>query len=309
MACEPGDEARRVRMGRKTAGGAPGIERPLRRLRGERLEQLPGRALADREIGVVRLDRALEGRVGDADAEPHADQRLKELELGLLQRMSRVIAGEEARDAGHRVAQLHRGVGRGDRRLADEVGVAEVAEIDHAGDGRGGPGAGDDDVVVVGVVVDHPLAQPVERRPHAGVEVGEPALDQRAPAAVLDVLQVVADPARLPQVPFELAVRRRRSRSRRDRGRSSPASRRGSRGAPPTDGEGRKPRTTGVRAGKSAGAPSAAPRRTPRSRTGRSRPTPGLPAAGRDPARAARDARAPPAATRGSRATPRRARS
>ncbi len=63
-----------------------------------------------------------------------------------------------------------------------------------------------EDVVVVGVVVDHALAQVLQGRTHAVVEVGQPALDERPAARALDVVEIVADPAGAAQIPLEIAV-------------------------------------------------------------------------------------------------------
>ena len=117
-------------MRRQAASGAIGVERALRRHGRKPLEQLPGGPLADREIGIRRLDRSLIRRVGHADAEAQADQRMEDLELRLLQRADGVITAEHPGDPGHRVGQVHRRVGGGDRRVADDVAVAEVAEVD-----------------------------------------------------------------------------------------------------------------------------------------------------------------------------------
>ena len=83
----------------------------------ERLEELPGAPLADREVAVSRLDRRLIGRVGHADAEPHADQRMHDLELGLRERP--VDARSEDRGHHSRPVQW-----RGDRRPTDPSRLA-----------------------------------------------------------------------------------------------------------------------------------------------------------------------------------------
>ncbi len=164
----------RLGAGNEAAGVSEHVLREARVHLAHLRERFPRRCLADEEILVVWLGRAAVGREADARAEPKRRQRPQRLELRIGERPRRVIAGGHTLGRRQRVGLAERGVGGGDRQLADRPGLDHVPEIEDPGDrpvaGRSRRGA-DEEVVVVGVVVDDAAGKAPQHRTE--VRLGE----------------------------------------------------------------------------------------------------------------------------------------
>jgi len=205
----------RLRARRQAAGVAQRVVRQPRVDRGEPLERRPHGSLADRQVGVARLRAPLVRGVTDAHRQPHADEVPEDRDLVLGERVRGVVAGRDGGRGGERVRRAEQRVGGCDRGLRRDDGVHHVAEVEQADDALVArqeivAAAADQHVVVVGVVVDHAVAQRPEARQRRRREAVEQALDQRPPRVSRDLGEQRTDHrggAR--DVPVELAVRGR----------------------------------------------------------------------------------------------------
>ena len=96
-----------------------------------------------------------------------------------------------------------------DGEVGDSEAVHHVAEVDDPADARtviAGEVAGDEDVVVVEVVVDGVPGQPGEDGPNVGLELLDDRVDRAAELAVHERPMFVDDPARVGEIPVEVAM-------------------------------------------------------------------------------------------------------
>jgi len=161
----------------------------------EPVEQRRHARLADQQVVVAGLLAPLALGHAHAHREPHADEVSQQGELARLQRRDLVVAGDEQQDLalGHR-ERGHR-VGARDGEPAGARRPADVAEVDQAGDRRV---LVEQDVVLVGVVVDRLGRQRPQRRLHERLEPRE--------HRVGDVVALRAQLARAQHVPRERPV-------------------------------------------------------------------------------------------------------
>ena len=119
-----------------------------------------------------------------------------------------MIPGDNGAGCGQRIFFAQDGVSGSDCDFGNGEAVVHVAEIDHADDfSRLWPGRADQDVVIVGVAVDDAVAQRRQRGEHFRFIRTEKSLDEHAPLGTLDVLEIVANPAGLREIPFQFAMR------------------------------------------------------------------------------------------------------
>ena len=154
---EPGLDRGRLRAGRAAAGISQSGSGETRMDLGHAAEGFPGRGFAHEQVGVVGLGRAAVRGKTDARAEAHRSQDPDGIQLRLRERALRVVAGHDALRRHEGLGLAEDAVGHGDRELADRPRLDHVAEIEKPRDravlgplGR----RTDEDVVVVGVVVD-----------------------------------------------------------------------------------------------------------------------------------------------------------
>ena len=203
--------SRRVRL--EAARGAQAVEREPRAHRYEQRQRAPGRVLVDGEVGVVRALRALHGRMHPAEREPGEHEVPQHVELGLGQRVLGVEAGGDVGERADRIAARQDVVRRRHGHLGDDHRVHQVAEVDEPDDAREALGrrvrraAVDQDVVVVGVAVDHRVRQSRQSRLDVAREPGGDLVEERAPGGVGDGVAVTGDDlAGAHDVPVEVAV-------------------------------------------------------------------------------------------------------
>jgi len=104
-------------------------------------------------------------RDGHTHAQPHHGAVVEQFQVQIRQRVRGVVPGDDVsgRRQGLRLAE--HGISRGDGRLEERAGMHHVAEVDQAGHfqfarsrifGVGPANQADQDILVVGVVVDEP---------------------------------------------------------------------------------------------------------------------------------------------------------
>jgi len=206
---EPADDRVGVGTGREATRVAEGVVgQPLMHTQ-ELLQRRPCGLFAHGHVGVARLDRLLVGRVGHADRQPRQDQGVEYGEVGLGERESRVIAGDDVRGRRQRISHAQRRISHGRGEPADDGRMEHIAEVDEAeAIVVSADPIPDHHVVVVGISVDHPRPQRRQSRLDLFVEQREHALDERSPIRPLNRPDVVADPRGAGQIPFEYPVRR-----------------------------------------------------------------------------------------------------
>ena len=186
----------------RASGRTPeALARPHGRTAVEVLDQSPGRLLADRQIGIVRIRGAARSRHRDAEAQPRPDQIEQDVQLQLGQREHLAVAAQQGLGHLEGVHPSEHGVGQGDGRLAHDGRAHQVSEVDQPRDARA---VRDQDVVVVGVAMDQPRPQAVADRTQRASEVRQGALDQRAPLGIVEEVELGGDPSRPCGVPGQI---------------------------------------------------------------------------------------------------------
>ena len=100
------------------------------------------------------------------------------------------------------------GVSGGNRWLGRSEPVMHIAKINHPYDlARLGPGIADQHVVVVGIAVNHAVAQARQDGHDFRFIERQKLLDKRAPLRVRDMFDKVPDPTGARRIPFQLAMR------------------------------------------------------------------------------------------------------
>ncbi len=205
---DPGFDRRRLRAGRPAAGGAQAVVRQTRMDRPHSGQDLPGGDLADQQVRVPGLGRAPVRRQADAGAQPNRAERPEDGELDLRERADLVVSRGELAGGRDRIGFPENGVGDRHRKLADRPGLDHVAEVQKPGQGPGpGRGVPDENVVVVGVVVDD-AARKLGRAGRDGpFEIRDEVVDERASLRVGDLPGVEADDSeRALRVPGKVPV-------------------------------------------------------------------------------------------------------
>ena len=120
------------------------------------LQQPEGRRLGDEEIVIVRkIPGAMRGDA-DTGRKPCSHQIEQHFGLVAIQRKSCGISRNDRRGSGIDVLDVEKGVGEGDGKLVDLAAVSHVAEVDEPPD----LAAIDDEIVVVGILMQHGASQP-----------------------------------------------------------------------------------------------------------------------------------------------------
>ena len=162
------------------AGRAQPVELQLVVHGEQRAQPRPHPALADQEVVVARIARGLPAGHHHAERETGADEVEEQIELGRGERRDPVVALDDVAQGARTVGGD--GVGGGDGEAADPWREAQVAEVEQTGHAV----SGDEDVAVVGVVVDGLGGQRAERRGDAVGDVVEHGPGDRAPLEVGD---------------------------------------------------------------------------------------------------------------------------
>src|SRR5216683_1033162 len=171
-------------------------------------EQYPRGLFADSQIFVVRLQLLLVCRVDHADAQPDANQRVEYCHLCFSEWKRFVVASNDMRSSREWISLTHHRISGSDSKLADCVRVHHVAKVDHADDLPAFPGGvADQDIVVVGIIVNDTHAQRRQRGQHLCFKGREKTLDNSASFRLYDVLEIIADPPGTLQVPLQCAMR------------------------------------------------------------------------------------------------------
>ncbi|MND58339.1 hypothetical protein D3C76_458820 [compost metagenome] len=105
-----------------------------------------------------------------------------------MQRVLFVEAGHQRSSSADRVVHVENGVGAGDCDLGNQNGVHGIAKIDEASHATGRFGI-DQDVPVVGIVVDHLGPKGSQLRLYSLFEPGDEALGNGPAIRVLDAVQ------------------------------------------------------------------------------------------------------------------------
>ena len=170
------------------------------------LQRCPGRPLTDREVLVVWFVPPLVRGMADAHAQPHANKVKYCRNLVFPQGIRLVIAAHNGGDGGQRLGLVEQRIRRGNRHVRRHDAVDHVAEIEDAGHVP----VAHKHVVVVGVAVNHGVAQPAQPWARLLRKMPKQPLDQRPPLRVGDLVLVLPDHiGRLRYVPVKGTPQRR----------------------------------------------------------------------------------------------------
>jgi hypothetical protein len=167
----------------------------------ELFQDSPGGALAEQEVLIARFSLPLERGVGDAHAQPGADERIQHLQLGLAERRHRMVASHHMRRGSQWIGLVHDGVRDADGQLTHARAVRHVAKVEQPGY----PAISDEEVVIIRIVVEQARGQPLQAENDDRRVWREQALDQRAPLGA-EQMQVGSDPSRSCQIPLLRAL-------------------------------------------------------------------------------------------------------
>jgi hypothetical protein len=96
------------------------------------------------------------------------------------------------------------GVCRRDSRLRDNKPVMHIPKIDEAGNlPRLGPRIAHQDIVIVRITIDHAAAQTGQQRSHFGFVEREKFSNQLPPVRIVNLSDVLLDPASAGRIPFQ----------------------------------------------------------------------------------------------------------
>ncbi len=177
----------------------------------EPLQSREGGRLRDQQIGIVGMGPRLARRDADAGHQPHPHQVIEQLGLGLVQRKLRHIALDHRPHRRVEIGLVQQRVGHGDCQFVDRAAMADIAKVDQPGDLLGVVGI-DDDVVVIGILMQHRGAQPRQARQDQRLMAVKKPLDQRAAGGVGDVGGMAAQLADMVERPQEARAKGRRMR-------------------------------------------------------------------------------------------------
>ncbi|MNO96412.1 hypothetical protein D3C76_880830 [compost metagenome] len=180
------------------AGGQPWVHRI------KLFQQAPGRCFTDRQIGVVVCLVLPRSGEGDADDQAHGDQVEQHIKLLRLQRVLFMETGDQRSSGADRVVHVENGVGTGDRNLGYQHGMHGIAKVDEASHGTGSFGI-DQNVPVVGIVVDHLGPQGSQPGLYRLFELGDEALDNGPAFRALDEVQARTGARSMAQIPVKVA--------------------------------------------------------------------------------------------------------
>src|SRR6266436_5441338 len=173
-------------------------------------EGVPGRRLADRDVGIIGYKSFTVSGIYHAHRKPHGDQGKKHGEFRFFQRKGFVISRSHSAGSLEWIFLSKNHVCGSDGKLRDSKAVMHVTEVDHASNlSRLRPGSADEYVVIVGVPVDDAAPQAGQSGNNLGFVKRKKSFDKLAPRGVADVVQVLPDPTRARQIPFQLALYRR----------------------------------------------------------------------------------------------------
>ena len=133
--------------------------------------------------------------IDDAHREAQEDQRKQRVFFRFFERHLGMITRYQMRDRGERIFFVQSYIGARNGELADGRCVVQIAEIDD----RPNLVSLNHNVVIVGVAVNHAMAQRSQIRSHR-----ENFFDQ---SRIGSQMQVIADPKSAFQVPFKLPMR------------------------------------------------------------------------------------------------------
>ncbi|ENN89682.1 hypothetical protein RHSP_69824 [Rhizobium freirei PRF 81] len=169
-------------------------------------EQTPSRRLADRKIWIVTGLIVTRSGEGDARHQAHGDEVEQDVDLFRLQRILFMEAGNQSRRRTDRILHIQDRVSAGNGNFCDQDGVDGVAEIDEARDSLIVMLI-DQNIPVVGIIVDDLRPQPREPGLDEGFETLDEAPQERPLLGVADKMQARTRPRRMAQIPIELAQR------------------------------------------------------------------------------------------------------
>lgn len=193
-------------MWRESAGCAKHVVGKSRTYLGKTFEGFPCRLFTDGDVRVVGPEFLAGGGIGYADGEAHGDEHEECSDFLFAERKFFVETGDHCGGDGEDVWFTEDGVRAGDGDFGDGEAVVHVAEVDDA-QGLAGerPRRADQDVVVVGVAVNHAAAELSELRDNFGVVQSGKFFYDPAAGWVGNFVEVIFDPACGGGVPFEFA--------------------------------------------------------------------------------------------------------
>ena len=198
---------------RQTLLDRPAARLPERRCRHLGIERrqlwqrLSDRALADRQVRITGTLFLLSRRDADAHAQAQQHEIEQRRDLVIGDRADAVVAAGDRGRRRERIGLAERGVGHRDGEIGDRIRVHDVAEIQDPGYL---PAAFDEDVVIIGIVVDGGQGQTGESPAAPRVDRLGEARDERPHGGFLDERRGLAHQGQSTrQVPVEVAMDRR----------------------------------------------------------------------------------------------------
>jgi len=138
----------------------------MKRRQGARpFQKIPGRFLADDDIGIVRAFQFHHRRIDDRYGETGQKQRIDEAEFPIRQRAPVVISRDKGRQGRHRILLTEHHVSAGDCKVADGGRGNHVPEIDQPADFRRlKRRSRHQNIVIIDIVVDRRVGEGRKRR-------------------------------------------------------------------------------------------------------------------------------------------------
>ena len=169
-------------------------------------QQGEGRGLADQKIIILGVQLRLARGDADGTDQPHPHDVINKVGLVFGQREGFGKGRNQHPQRGIKIGRVQQGIGQRNRQFVDRPAMAHVAKVDQTRDSCWIGGV-DNDVPVIGVLMQDRGTQSRQARQYLRLIAGEEPLDQRAAGGVSDVGAVVAKLDHVVQRPWEVGAK------------------------------------------------------------------------------------------------------
>lgn len=187
IALQPPHHPRGLRNRCKTAGVAKAGDGKGPVLLLEASQFPPDVLLADEQIGVFGVVADLPRRHAHADGIAGAHEIEDQLGLRFAERIDAVIAASQPHDGADRIRRTDQRIGGSDRHFHHAIALDHIAEVEQSADAAVGA---DEDVIVIGIIMDDLPGASLKARQHRGDEVLEDRANRSPLLHTLDQIDI-----------------------------------------------------------------------------------------------------------------------